>query len=267
MTFPNPRPTLSASILQSLSNALADMNSHAEIRNLLLGCGIPDVSPGIAKPKRLYNAFVSWQNESQCSNLILAYIQTRLKPELHLDRKIEFEKNLSKINQILSFAGWELTDYNKYRNIQKSETITQAEQRAKGLKVILEQRKTHEYIFQYCKPELLVDNYFHSVFEATKSVADRIREMTQLNMDGISLVEKAFAKELPLITINNYITETDKSEHSGLANLIKGMFGLMRNPTAHEPKLKFVINEEDALDRLDTISFIHKLLDRTNNGI
>jgi uncharacterized protein (TIGR02391 family) len=190
----------------------------------------------------------------------------QIETRIAFRKKEEFKRDLGKINLILSFAGLQLTEANKYQLIKKTDTITQAEMRAKGLQVILEQRKTHEYVFRYCKPELLVDNYFHSVFEATKSVADRIRELTQLKLDGVALVEKAFSKELPLITINDYITDTDKSEHAGLSNLIKGMFGLIRNPTAHEPKYKFVINEEEALDRLGTISFIHKILDKSGKS-
>ena len=42
----------------------------------------------------------------------------------------------------------------------------------------LEIQNAHEIIFEYCKPELLAENYFLSVFEAIKSIADRIRKMT-----------------------------------------------------------------------------------------
>lgn len=65
-----------------------------------------------------------------------------------------------------------------------------------------------------------------------------------------------------MIKINLLKTDTDRSEHIGLCNLIKGIFGLIRNSTAHEPKIKFEITEEEALDILNTISFIHKRLDK-----
>jgi len=44
--------------------------------------------------------------------------------------------------------------------------------------------------------------------------------------------------------------------------MIKGLFGLIRNPTAHEPKIKFLIEEDEALDVMTTISYIHKRLDK-----
>ena len=86
--------------------------------------------------------------------------------------------------------------------------------------------------------------------------------MTGLHADGNILIETAFSTTNPLIRINYLRTDTDRSEHKGLCNLIKGVFGLIRNPTAHEPKVTFIITEEEALDILNTLSFIHKRLDK-----
>ena len=108
---------------------------------------------------------------------------------------------------------------------------------------------------------MLVENYFHSVFEATKSIADRLRDMTGLTTDGNILVDIVFSTDNPLIKINNLSNQSERSEHIGLSNLIKGIFGLIRNPTAHDPKIKFTINEEEALDIITIISYIHKRLD------
>ena len=52
-----------------------------------------------------------------------------------------------------------------------------------------------------------------------------------------------------------------ESEHKGFANLIKGVFGMFRNTTAHSPKVIWNMKEDDALDILSTISLIHRKLD------
>jgi hypothetical protein len=44
-------------------------------------------------------------------------------------------------------------------------------------------------------------------------------------------------------------------------NLIKGLFGLIRNPTAHRPKITFPITEPGALDIMGVVSLVHKKLD------
>lgn len=79
--------------------------------------------------------------------------------------------------------------------------------------------------------------------------------------DGSELVDKAFTIRDPKIKINNLTTETERSEHKGFANLIKGVFGMFRNTTAHAPKITWEIDEQDALDILSTISLIHRKLE------
>src|SRR5277367_1662715 len=163
MTTVTQRPMLSASILESICLLLADTNtgfSGSQIAKLLADSGIPDVNPSLTKWKRLFNAFVSWQNTHKCSNHILKFVQKALDPISYLGRESFFEERRHKINQILSFAALELRDTGKFKEVEKSETISQAEQRANRLKFKLEGRNTHAYIFMYCKPELLVENYF-----------------------------------------------------------------------------------------------------------
>jgi hypothetical protein len=38
----------------------------------------------------------------------------------------------------------------------------------------LQERQVHGDVLLFCRAELLQDNYFHAVFEATKSVAGRL---------------------------------------------------------------------------------------------
>lgn len=75
----------------------------------------------------------------------------------------------------------------------------------------------------------MVENYFHSVFEATKSIADRLRTMTGLYADDNALAETSFSTSNLLVKINHLKTDTDRSEHLGLGNLIKGIFGFIEN--------------------------------------
>lgn len=255
-------------MLESICRTIADTSfglTGSEIGKILADSGIEDIDSLNTKWKRLYNAFVTWQNKNQCSNHILKFIQNALQPVRYIGNEDVFLDRINEINKRISFIGFELSEKGKYKKVDKTNTISEAEQRANRLKYKLEQRNAHNHIFLYCKAELLVENYFHTVFEATKSVAERLREMTGLTNDGNQLAEVAFSTDNPLIKINNLTTSTDRSEHIGLCNLIKGVFGIIRNPTAHEPKIRFVIEEEVALDLLTTISYIHKRLDKQIN--
>jgi uncharacterized protein Ymh len=62
--------------------------------------------------------------------------------------------------------------------------LTEAQERANALKAKLRQRNVHPDVLVICRAELLQKNYFHAVFEATKSVADKIRTKPGLTSDG-----------------------------------------------------------------------------------
>lgn len=272
LSVTNRHPIIEPHLLESICKTIADTStglSGSELGKILADSRIKDIDPTNTKWKRLYNAFVNWQNDNKCSNHILKFIQNALQPVRYLGNEEIFQDRRNEINKRLSFIGFELTDSGNFLKVNKTNTISEAEQKANKLKYKLEQRNTHTYIYKYCRAELLVENYFHVVFEATKSMADRLRELTGSTLDGNILAETIFSTDNPLLRINDLSNSCERSEHIGLCNLIKGVFGLIRNPTAHEPKIKFTINEETALDYLSIISFIHKKLNnikKTKNG-
>ena len=45
-------------------------------------------------------------------------------------------------------------------------------------------------------------------------------------------------------------------------NLLKGLYGTIRNPMAHNPRVEWDMTEQDALDILTTISLVHRKLDQ-----
>jgi len=88
-------------------------------------------------------------------------------------------------------------------------------ERANRLKASLTKRGVHADVLRFCEAELLQENYFHAVFEAMKSVAAKIRDISGLDGDGTSLVEKAFSfgeSRNPVLAINTFTTETQQGE-------------------------------------------------------
>lgn len=259
------RPVLNPAIIEAISRTIADTDdglTGSEIGKLLVENNIIDVDPLNTKWKRLNHAFINWQNHHQCSNHILKFIQSALTPVRYIGKEDLFHFRRHELNKRLSFIGIELNEKGKFQEVNEATTISEAQQRASHFKYKLEVRNVHQILFEYCKPELLNENHFHSGFEAVKSIAERIRNMTGLYADGSALIDTAFATSNPLIKINLIKNDTDRSEHLGLMNTIKGLFGIIRNPTAHEPKIKFTIEEDEALDLMILVSYIHKRLDK-----
>lgn len=256
---------LSTSILEMISGIIGETNeglTGTEIGRLLAQANISETEEDkiITKRKRLFNALAKEQNKNQCSNQILIFIQLVLSPSRFINDKNKFEEWRNKINQQLAFAGYELQENGRYREVKQASTISDVEIKTKNLKQELEKRKSHFEIFKYCKVELLQNNYFHSVLEAEKGLFNRIRELSNIRTDGNALIEQVFSNN-PILIINNFQTSSEKSEHTGFCNLLKGLCSMFRNPTAHEPKIEWEIKEQDALEILGIISYCHRRLD------
>ena len=119
-------------------------------------------------------------------------------------------------------------------------------------------------MLRYCSTEILTRNTFHAQLEATKSVFDKLRARTGLTVDGAALVDAALSlgrTGVPILAINALATQTERDEQTGLANLIKGLSGMFRNPVAHDPRLRRTVSDDELLELLTTLSMIHRRLD------
>lgn len=253
--------------IESISKILGDTQdgfTGTEISKLLSECKIIDPRLNSTKWRRLYDSFYQKQEVDRCANNIVFFIQHAMKPSRHYDSLDWFNDTRFKLNRVLSFEGLHLQEDGMVSKTKKSSTISEAAARAYKLKESLVARKVHPDILFFCKEELLVDNYFHSVFEATKSVAEKIRNKTELQSDGAGLVDEAFAfkNQIPFLALNSLQSESEQSEQKGFMNLLKGLFGTFRNTTAHAPKIVWKIEELDALDILSLVSLIHRRLDK-----
>lgn len=166
------------------------------------------------------------------------------------------------LNVALAFSGLFVAEDGTLGPGDKITTLAEAEKRARELQSDLEARGVHPDVLRFCRSEYLQDNYFHAVQEATKSVFDKLRGLTGRGDDGSDLVDAALAGRSPILAINPLATESEWSEQRGLVNLIKGAYGMFRNPTAHEARINWVMTKEDAEDLLSLASLIHRRLDK-----
>lgn len=257
-------PYFHVEVLEALSKILGDTQqgfTGDEIRRLLQQSEISDPGP-LTKWRRLYQAFSDQQTKDKCGNRVSVFLQNAMAPARYLRNMDLFEKRRSELNQVLSLIALSINEEGKLIPISRAKTIKEALQKATSLRSKLEDRGTHSEIFRYCLPELIAENYFHAVFEATKGVVDRLREKTGLTGDGSEIIDQAFSIKKPMVAINTLRTESEQSEHKGFANLIKGAFGFIRNPLAHEAKLNWQMDEQDALDSFALLSMIHRRLDK-----
>jgi uncharacterized protein (TIGR02391 family) len=257
-------PCFESAHLEAACRVLAD-TAHgltgSDIQYILRELGIADPTPSMTKWKRLFNALAMAQNEHQVGNHLVQFINKAMSPARYTSKPEQFSWLQDGLNVALAFAGYGVNDKGQVIRTTAEATVDGARARAKRLQSSLEQRGTHSEIFKYCKAELLQENYFHAVLEAVKGVAERLREMSGLTTDGAELVNAALSIKSPLLALNSLTSETEVSEQKGIANLLVGVFGAIRNPTAHAPKVVWAMPEQDALDVLAILSYVHRKLD------
>ncbi len=252
--------------LEAIAGALGDTSNGLtgpEIQHLIASSKMTD--PGlITKRIRIYNSFVESQNSKQNRTHVLEFIRLAMKPARYSRQPGRYEPMRAALNQALAFSGLEVSQAGKLAKAEIAQTLSEAQRRARELRADLEGRGLHPDVLAFCRAELLADNYFHAVQEAVKSVADKMRVRTGLTDDGAPLVDRVLSGEPPLLAINMRSTTSERSEQSGFANLVRGTFGMFRNPTAHEARIRWVMSKEDAEDLLTIVSLIHRRLDRAH---
>lgn len=257
-------PRFTPGQLERLCRVLADTHrglTGSEIGQVLQQAGIEDVDPRNTKWKRLFNALAQRHSDDGHGSAVLDFIRYALDPARYGGNRQEFERRRRAVNSPLAFVGLEFRKDGKFYRTDQARTLDEAEKRADRLRSELEGRGVHNDVLEYCRAELLEDNYFHAVLEATKSVAEKIRNKTDIDRDGARLVDAALGGDAPVLRINDLSTESKRSEQSGFVNLLKGLFGVFRNPTAHAPRQVWTMEKDDALDLFVLASYAHRRID------
>lgn len=235
-----------------------------EIGDLLHRLGMLDPIPNATKRDRLTEAFVVRQDGDGHPQCVITFIERSMEPVRYRDQPELFTLRQDRLNERLAFVGLHLNDKGQMARGSRAETLDEATQVATSIRDELRRRKAHPEVLRYCSLEVLKRAHFHACLEATKSVFDRLRLLTGESGDGAVLVDAALAlgkNGTPQLAINALSSQTERDEQTGLANLIKGIGGLYRNPTAHDPRLSRSVSDEELLEVLNVVSMVHRRLD------
>lgn len=268
---------LDQAVLRELADVIGATDSgltNGEIDSLLSTSGIRDLNPqpkspylyrAINKRDRLYAALDARQRQDRAANAVLHFLECVMRPVRFRGRDAAFADWRDALNETLAFAGLIVDEAGRVGQRSKvATTLNEARARSRRLRRQLAERGVHPRILAACGAEIANNNYFHTVLEATKSLALEIRDKTGLASDGVALIDQAFERgqrEYPLLACNALQTPTQWSEQHGVANMLRGIFGAFRNPTAHEAKVSWHMSEQDALDALSVASLLHRKLD------
>ena len=259
-----PPPPFSASVIEQVCKILADAVTGSEITNLIVSLNNPPESleeQRNTKWKRLFNAVVTAQNRMHDGRPLIRLVLEVMAP-VRFSSQADFDTTRALVSEKLLLAGFSVREDGKVIRTRAASTVAEAQARADDLRAELTRRQVHSDVLRFCRAELLQQNYFHAVLEACKSVADKVRTLTGQQGDGSPLVDATCALSSgPRIVFNSLATDWERSEQTGLATLMKGLFSTFRNPTAHAPKVLWATSRADALDMLTLASMLHRRLD------
>lgn len=263
--------------LKSICGIVAHTNqglSKSELTTLLRQCRIITVDDGSSRSacgytiglnKRdwLYNCLILEINKTHSFSKIFSFLQAVLNPALYtsVDSRQTYRYLFEETNKVLLFAGLSIDQSGRLVEVSRAQTLTEVDQRINQLKKALYDRAIHSEVQKYCVEDYLRADYYDAVFEAAKGLAERVRQISGLTTDGGTLFQTAFSKNDPYIFFNAMKTDSERSEFTGVKELLEAIFHLVRNPAAHTPKVNWKTDETKALDILTLISFAHKYLD------
>ena len=249
-----------ASQIEQLSKELGECVTGSRLDTLLANYQFKDDKIISTKWKRIHNAFAHQHNTYKNHQPIFAFTEEVLSPVNYTD--IEKHNNhCENISRVLRFIGYEINQEGKIVPAKVAKTISEAQKRADSLREKLQERNAHYILFNFCKEEFCNNDYFHAVQEAIKSILVRVRDISCLSTDGRALIQQVFQLTAPYIIINNFQTSSERNEQEGFKMICEGLVSMIRNPTAHEAKIYWTITEQDALETLSMLSYIHRKLD------
>jgi uncharacterized protein (TIGR02391 family) len=260
----------SASVIEEVCKVLGDAVTGPQIPNLIVPLkvnGEPGTEEG-TKWKRLFNAVIARQNKSQDGKGLVRLVMEVMAP-VRFGSTADFEAARTRVNERLLLTGFEVREDGAVVKVRAARTVGEAQQRADDLRTELARRDVHPDVLAFCRSELLQQNYFHAVLEASKSVADKLRSLSGVTSgtasDGTRLVNATcFPAASPRVRFNALATDWERSEQTGIATLMQGLFSAFRNPAAHAPKVAWATSRSDALDMLTLASMLHRRLDKAD---
>jgi uncharacterized protein (TIGR02391 family) len=130
---------------------------------------------------------------------------------------------------------------------------------------VLERERLHPEVYKHPKGSFQYEKYAHAVFETCKAYDKAVQAKTGLSNFGRSLMQQARSWNASYLRATSGSTNSGESFHEGLKLLSEGTMAGIRNITAHEPVLDWLINKDDCIDMLHLLSFLYRQLDKSVN--
>lgn len=252
-----------AQSIETTSRILGDIMTGSTINRMFDYLNIEDDSNESTKWKRINFVMHKYQCIYNCGNKTVEIIEYIFHPTSTWFPSLNhYNEEMSQINKCISYYGLELQSDGKVHLTKSTSSKREANEKYDLLKSKLSERNIHSEIMKFCTQDIVNEDYFSIIFEASKSIYVKIRNMTGINLDGNKLIYNCFDLKFPIVVFNSLKSETEINLYNGLKNMLLSIAQLGRNPKAHTPKIYSYDNLDNCLDILNLISLAHKMLDQ-----
>lgn len=272
MTLKAPLAPFPTAMTRAVAEVLAQTDypglTGRELEQLLPAVKLSAFEPGSSKRERLAVTLNNAQVQRKRGDTLVVYLNAALEPARYARDPERLDQLRDELNEVLALYGYRITADGKFARGARAKTLDEAAEVAGALQAQLRRRGCHPTLMTYCREELLRRSLFHAIGEAAKSIPDRLRIHSGSGLDGADLYAELFgAKHAgPKVTINDFRTDSEKSEHRGFVDLLKGIHGHYRNPRAHNTRLRSKEGQQDLLDAFSLFSYVHRRLDAAGIG-
>ncbi len=243
--------------LEAISKIFGELTTGYNLTKQFRNVNFPtqDDVERTTKWRRIEKQFTLYQQKFDCANHIIALIEYYINPVNFIGRHDDFIQLRLTLNTILAFDGITINESGKCVVTKKATTLREAMIDTQLFKVKLENLNIHPKIIDFCKPDIIHEDYFNIILESSKSLYDEIRKLTGLTTDSNSLVYEAFNDKSPMLVFSSMKNQSEIDEFTGYRQLLLSIGNLFRNPRSHKPKIYSYDNEDDCLQILHIISF------------
>jgi uncharacterized protein (TIGR02391 family) len=256
-------PLLETPVVWAVARALTDSDgglTNSDIDRVFSSFSAARPPAG-TKRDRVASALLDQQGRDGKGNVVIRFLTEAMNPAWYTADRARFFRLQGAVNEPLVLAGYRINDQGKVASAGVATTLDEVALLACRLRSAMIGRGAHAEVIRYCEREVVEQNPFHAMQESVKGVAERLRAATGFGSDGASLVDACFSGNPAHIQLTAQQTDSERSVQTGFGNLLKGLFGHFRNPTAHAARVTWPVAEQDVLDLFSMLSYVHRRLD------
>jgi len=124
-------------------------------------------------------------------------------------------------------------------------------------------KQLQEELWESIKKSYLSEDYTTAILNTIAYLRDIIREKSNLELDGVDLINQAFNDKNPKISVSNMETKNDKNIQKGLRELLSGIYTHIRNPRSHD---KYQDTQENAIAIILFVNYLLNIIDKSKTS-